>query len=154
MEAFFTALLLLALALPFLFVGIGNLIRVRKVSRWSTVKGVIDSADFQRPEVPSDVDTTFRPKICFSWTFNGHRYQSTRPGIHENSFDHFSESSVRKFLNQLPIGGEVLLLMDPSDPSRSVVRPGISAPRRSHYLALIAAGVILLICASTLFALQ
>lgn len=134
---------LLIASLVFIYIGLRRLLDLRSMSKWPVTEGIIVVSEFHCVLPPSEGHGIYRPSLTYSYSLKGQSYNSSPLGINQSSFDHFNETSIRNFVSKNSVGSKILIRVDPSDPSQSILDPGASAPRRSHYFALVSAGIIL-----------
>jgi len=89
---------------------------------------------------------TRRPKLTYSYTIDGKTYRSSRLGITADAFDIFSRESAQAFLARFPPGSRVEVRVSPDDPSFSVIEEGAPQRKRSHFIALVVSGGLILCC--------
>jgi hypothetical protein len=87
-----------------------------------------------------------RPKLAYSYTINGKTYCSSRLGITVDAFDIFSSESAQTFLARFPLGSRVEVRVSPDDPSFSVIEEGAPERKRSHFVALVVSGGLVVCC--------
>jgi hypothetical protein len=124
-------------SLVFVCAGVGlvmwgqNVVAKSKASvDWPTVQGKVRSAEVLR-ETKRDTSsstrresTTYRPDIVYDYEVNGTPYSGNRVGVL-----HVGSSNPRKaedVVARYPVGSEVTVFYDPSDPQTAVLEPGVS----------------------------
>jgi len=87
-----------------------------------------------------------RPKLAYSYTINGKTYRSSRLGVTVDAFDIFSSESAQTFLARFPPGSHAEVRVSPDDPSFSVIEEGAPERKRSHFVALVVSGGLVVCC--------
>jgi len=136
---------LAAVAVLLIARGTWGLRRLAGISSWPAVDATVIAQALD--EFPYDEGgPSHRPKLAYSYTINGKTYRSSRLGITVDAFDIFSSESAQTFLARFPPGSRVEVRVSPDDPSFSVIEEGAPERKRSHFVALVVSGVLVVCC--------
>src|SRR5260221_2366782 len=125
--------------------GTWGLRRLAAISSWSAVDATVIAPGMD--EFPfNEGGSSHRPKLTYSYTVNGKTYRSSRLGITVDAFDIFSSESAQAFLARFPRGSRVEVRVSPDDPSFSVIEEGAPQRKRSHFIALVVSGGLIVCC--------
>lgn len=118
----------------------------RQSQRWTRTTGVIESSTISEYSVAVSKisrQTYFFPEVVFTYTAHGRPFSSTRAALDTRSIWSPDKKFIERMVQQFPPGAEVSVYVRPGKPDVAVIFPGLSAHRRSHYLALLVAGILL-----------
>lgn len=118
----------------------------RQSQRWARATGVIESSAIGEYSVAvSEISrrTYFFPEVVFTYTARGRQFSSTRAALDTKSIWSPDRKVIERMMQQISPGTEVSVYVRPGKPDIAVIFPGLSAHRRSHYLALLVAGILL-----------
>jgi len=125
--------------------GIWGWRQLSLISSWPAADAtVITSGLDELP--PMEGGPTHRPTLTYSYAINGKTYRSSRLGITPDAFDVFSQESAQSFVARYPAGSRFEIRVSPTDPFFSVVDEGATSRKRSHFLALVISGGLLICC--------
>jgi hypothetical protein len=115
----------------------------RASADWPAAPGVItdSSLEFNQDE---DGDS-YTPHVAYTYQVNGVSYESYTIKFGENTYS--SERTAQEIIGQYPVGQEVTVFYDPTDPDSAILEPGVSG---GSYIVL---SVGLLFLAISLFVL-
>ena len=136
---------LAAVAVLLIARGTWGLRRLTDISSWPEVDATVIAPGLD--EFPyNEGGPTHRPKLAYSYTIDGKIYRSSRLGITVDAFDIFSSESAQAFLARFPPGSRVEVRVSPDDPSFSVIEEGAPQRKRSHFIALVVSGCLIVCC--------
>ena len=136
---------LAAVAILLITRGTWGLRRLAEISSWPAVDArVIEQGLDEFPY--NEGGPSHRPKLAYSYTIDGKTYRLSRLGITVDAFDIFSSESAQAFLARFPPGSRVEVRVSPDDPSFSVIEEGAPQRKRSHFIALVVSGGLIVCC--------
>lgn len=136
---------LAAVAVILIARGTWGLRRLTDISSWPAVDAIVIAPGLD--EFPyNESGPSHRPKLAYCYTVNGKIYSSSRLGITVDAFDMFSPESAQAFLARFPPGSSVEVRVSPDDPSFSVIDEGAPQRKRSHFVALVVSGGLIVCC--------
>ena len=91
---------------------------------WPTVPGEI--ARHRVEESMSDDGRRYKPVTAFRYQVDGRPYINERVHFGPVWFDVSSESALASARGELPVGRKVVVHVNPSDPTDSVLEPGVT----------------------------
>lgn len=133
--------------LPF-FIGLSlvgyaliQLYRARPARPWLKVPAtVIDAVVGEIPTGNAYGD--YFPMIRFRYRMPSGQYESARFTIAYQDYRHFDRAQAQTIVNQHPRGAQVDAFVAPRNHHLAVLRPQVSARRRSHWYASLLGGLI------------
>jgi Protein of unknown function (DUF3592) len=132
------------IGLGLLAVGAHKLARARTVRDWLRAPARIAAASVEQVYVGGATHIEYRPQVSFRYSWADREYESQRLTIANEDFRHHERQRAERLLAEYPVGAEHSAFVDPGNHAFAVLRANISAHRRSHYLALCVAGVLLM----------
>ena len=136
---------LAAVAVLLIVRGTWGLRGLTEISSWPVVDGTVIAPGLD--EFPhNEGGPTHRPKLTYCYTINGKTYRSSRLGITTDAFDIFSSESAQTSLARFPPGSRVEVRVSPDDPSFSVIEEGAPERKRSHFVAFVVSGGLVVCC--------
>jgi hypothetical protein len=122
-------IVIIGLALTFL--GFARIKTAAEAKRWPATKGIITSS-----EVSGAIK--YYPTVGYTYTIDNVVYTSDR--ISNINFNSKNRSVVEEFLKKYPLGSEVTIYYNDSDPSDAFLEPGINKGN----ILLLAFGIVIL----------
>ncbi|MEO1135272.1 MAG: DUF3592 domain-containing protein [Pseudomonadota bacterium] len=114
--------LFLAVGVGILGWGLYSLNMARQAESWPTVQGEVTHSDFV---VSSDSDgTTYRTKITYAYSILGRELTSERIAFGYSGSS--SQQFHRDIYSALPVGAQVAVRHDPSNPERAALSFGVN----------------------------
>lgn len=139
--------LIVICGIVFLVVGGRRLWQYHVVQSWSTTEGTLVevSTGTARERIKySDLTYVF-PIAAYQYSVQGHVYQSERLSIDPKSVWLSAESVDLAPWKHWKPGAPIPVHFDSARPDRSVVFPKLHPHRRSHFLALVLAGFLIIL---------
>lgn len=122
-----------------------RLVRGRQSLGWPVTSGEVIESDVgvQYHRLAHVGPAWYFPKVRFSYAVNGRSYIGTRYAMEPRSVWSTSEDAAREMAADLQAGRAVTVCYKPDQPEMAVLRPGLGARSRSHYWAIIVAGILI-----------
>ena len=117
-------------------------VSARKSREWISVTGQVISCEIEELEVIGARYSLWRPCIHYSYEFEGHRKTSSKLALDNLSHRFEARGKAQKFLEKYP--KDKILSVYLSSDGDAVLINDIDWPRKSHYLAIGLAGLIVL----------
>lgn len=114
--------------------------KARESSGWPTVIGTVVSSEVEMKrttrDAGRDIRITYRPDVEYAYSVNGTDYTSDKFAI--QTVQHKNPRAAENDLVPFPVGGDVTVYYDPTNPDSSVLRPGATLV---NYLIMLLVGV-------------
>lgn len=101
-----------------------ELIQAVASKKWARTDGVVVVSDLQRSR-DSDGGYMYRPEISYRYEVNGNEFVASRPRFGSSVSVNWSGPAVR-ITRKYKAGSRVTVFYDPTDPSQSVLEPGVT----------------------------
>jgi hypothetical protein len=146
--------LLLIFSVGFFTFGVKGILPIIKSKNWKQVSATVVSIDEAHEEVAySEYQKIkyFFPLIEYTYEFDGEKYTSNNVSFDIQNIwipevDSFGNKTNddQKSWSAWAVGSKIDVYVDPKRPSNSIVYKGLSKKRKSHIIALLLVGTILL----------
>jgi hypothetical protein len=113
------------------FLGILKIKKTEEAKRWPVARGIVISSNVAGA-------IKYYPSVEYKYTIDSVEYNSNR--ISNVNFNTKKRDVVEKFLTKFPIGSEIKVYYNGSEPSEAFLEPGINTGN----ILLLAFGIILL----------
>lgn len=114
---------------------------VRKSRKWHCVTGLVISTEIEKLEVVGALYSLWRPRVHYSYEVNGLQKIDSRLALDNSSYKFNTKSQAQLFIAKYPKDMVVQVYL--SAQGSAVLLNDIDWPRKSHYLAVGLAGVII-----------
>lgn len=136
--------------------GAVRLVQTLGSRNWRKTTGTIDSAEigeYSLSESQYRRQTYYYPIIVFSFQLGARQIQSRNAAADLRSHWSPDKAEIESAMKQYEAGNTVTVYVNPRRPSHSVLWPGLSRYRRSHYLAILVGGILLFLvgCAVAMY---
>lgn len=115
--------------------------------RWVTVQAEVMSISIfeeDEPGAPCWIHY-YVPNVEFEYQYNEIKYRSKKIALCPDDYRDVDRLVVEEFLSQFPTGSYVDAYCNPDDATQAVLLVTILPKRRNHFLALMGAGILLMI---------
>ena len=142
----------LIMGMTLCFFGGKPLLRYREIHSWVESEGVLLRIDEVTEEVPDDHGPIvyYFPAVEYEYSLDGENYQGNKVSVEKQNVWITSEMSAwgiitPKWWGKLEAGDKVPVFINPNNPTESMLIKNLSKARRSHHLALVVSGIILMV---------
>jgi len=146
--------LIFAIAVTLIFVGLKGVVIYIRAKSWVPTSAIIDplSENYtEKAEFYTKIKYYF-PIVRYQYEFGGKQYFADRVSLHIQDIwvpevDNWGNktSEEKKIWRKWRVNESIPVFVDPRKPHRSVIERKMPKKRRSHYLAMLAGGLICLI---------
>ena len=138
---------ILLILVGFTFAGFGSfkLYQTVRTKSWNKATGEIKSVDlgkFSVAETEYFRSTYYYPEVTFSYDVQGRRFESNTIAADIKSHWSKNRAEVESILARYAPGVTTTVYYNPGSPHESVILPGLSRYRISHYSAIIVGGIL------------
>lgn len=131
--------------------GIYSLKKIHSQKRWLPVK--IDITDIkissgEESLSPYNVVTYYFPVANYHYSYESHQYTGSRVAYDKKSIWSEDKNEIEELIKR--ISENRVAYINPDKPNDSVILRTLSKHRRSHYLALILSGILIIVIAAYL----
>lgn len=101
------------------------IIKAKSTENWDKTDGIITNSELLDLTSVGEVDSTFKPKIEYSYTLNGNEYKSKRIYFGSHIMISYNKRQSQKLVQKYPRGTKVIVYFDRLNEKQSVLETGI-----------------------------
>lgn len=101
------------------------IIKAKSTENWDKTDGIITYSELLDLTSVGEADSTFKPKIEYSYTLNGNEYKSKRIYFGSHILTSYNKRHSQKLVEKYPIGTKVIVYFDRLNEKQSVLETRI-----------------------------
>jgi hypothetical protein len=101
------------------------IVRAKSTENWDRTDGTITDSELVDCTSIGETDSTFKPKVEYSYALNGNEYKSKRIYFGSHIMTSYNKRHCQKLVEKYPKGTKVIVYFDRANEKQSVLETGI-----------------------------